>query len=212
MISILAKGGWVMYPIILCSIFALAIILERLYFYHSVIRLNTKDFFTRIAEYVRKLRIKESVDLCEAHPTPLTNVLKVVLLHYDQPKELIKEETEEASLYEIPKLEKNLRGLATIAHVSPLLGLLGTVTGMVKCFKAIEKSAQELGSVNPAVLAGGIWEALITTVAGLIVAIPAFIAYNYFISRVNTSIIQMERLSGELLGLVSDARSRSGEV
>jgi len=116
---------------------------------------------------------------------------------------MIKDSIETTALYEIPTLEKNLHFLSTIAHISPLLGLLGTVTGLVRCFYIIEKKASSFGVVNPSDLAGGIWEALITTVAGLCIAIPAYIAYNYFVNKVNILTLEAERVSLELLEIVS---------
>ncbi len=211
MLDVVFKGGWLMLPIFICSVFSLAIILERLLYFWDVGRFIS-GYFSKITENVRKLRIKEAIEICDRKKTPITNVLKVILLHYDQPKDLIREEAEEISLYEVPNLEKNLRGLATIAHISPLLGLLGTVTGMVKCFYAIQEKTAAIGSINPADLAGGIWEALITTAAGLIVAIPAFIAYNYFVARVNFFVSVMGRLSKELTTLIIEMRHKNYEV
>jgi biopolymer transport protein ExbB len=113
---------------------------------------------------------------------------------------------EDASLYEIPTLEKNLTALATVAHISPLLGLLGTVTGLVRCFQVIQLKSSSFTPVNPGDLAGGIWEALITTVAGLIIAIPMFVIYNYLVSRVNNFILEMERSATEVVNLLSESK------
>ena len=106
---------------------------------------------------------------------------------------------EEAALSEVPKLEKNLNLLATLAHVSPLIGLLGTVTGMVQAFQVIQEKATALNPVSPGDLAGGIWEALLTTVGGLSVAIPAIVAYNFLVTKVDNMIINMERAATELV-------------
>ncbi|HEC69309.1 MAG TPA: MotA/TolQ/ExbB proton channel family protein, partial [Candidatus Omnitrophica bacterium] len=95
----------------------------------------------------------------------------------------------------------------TIAHISPLLGLLGTVTGIIRCFYIIQEKSASLGAVNPADLAGGIWEALLTTAFGLVVAIPSFIAYNYFVSRVNYSVLEMERTASEMISLLTEAKT-----
>jgi len=204
MIQLIFKGGWLMLPILLCSIFSLAIIIERL-IYFSRIKLNISELLTQILSYVRRNRIREAIQVCEKYPSYLTNILKAGLLHYDQSKEVIREAMEEASLYEIPKLERNINFLSTIAHISPLLGLLGTVMGMVKSFYVIEQKAAIVGMVNPSDLAGGIWEALLTTAAGLCVAIPSFIAYNYFVHRVNLYTLTAERATTELLRVLSGA-------
>ena len=115
----------------------------------------------------------------------------------------IKEAIEDAGLHEVPKLEKNIKVLATIAHITPLLGLLGTVLGMVRSFQIIQEKATALYPVNPADLAGGIWQALITTVAGLSVAIPTFVAYNYLVGRVESIVLDMERNSTDLVNILS---------
>ncbi|MCM8786602.1 MAG: MotA/TolQ/ExbB proton channel family protein [Candidatus Omnitrophica bacterium] len=201
----LIKGGWVMLPILLCSIFSLTIIIERFIFFATVSSNKLKVVF-KIFELARKNRISDAVNMCEKNPFYITNILKAGLLHYEESKDFIKEAMENVSLYEIPRLEKNLNFLSTIAHISPLLGLLGTVTGLVRCFYAIEKKAALAGLVNPSDLAGGIWEALITTVAGLCVAIPTYIAYNYFVHRVNLSILETERAATELLEILSQQR------
>jgi biopolymer transport protein ExbB len=201
--ELIAKGGWLMLPIVLSSIFSLAIIIER-FIYFSSIKLNVQDLLSQILQFTRKNRIREAIKLCEDNLSYLTNILKAGLFHYNESKEVIREAMEDASLYEIPKLEKNLNFLSTIAHVSPLLGLLGTVVGLVKCFYIIEQKAISVGIVNPSDLAGGIWEALLTTAAGLCVAIPSFLAYNYFVHRVNLYILASERASTELLEALSE--------
>ena len=127
-------------------------------------------------------------------------------MKYDRSKEDIKQAMDDASLYEIPLLEKNLTAIATIAHISPLLGLLGTVTGLVRCFQVIQSKTTTFAPVNPSDLAGGIWEALITTVAGLMVAIPMFVIYNYLVSKVNGFIIEMERRATELVNFLSEGK------
>lgn len=204
------KGGWLMIPIFLCSIFALAIILERIFFY-SGIKFSTRNIVTNILEAVRKNRIAEAIAICEKNTYHITNILKSGLTHYEEPKEIVQESMENASLYEVPKLEKNLRFLGTIAHISPLMGLLGTVWGLVKCFYVIEQKTASVGIVNPADLAGGIWEALLTTVAGLCVAIISYIAYNYFVHKVNLAVLESERAATELLEILSERRY-AGEI
>lgn len=197
------KGGPVMWPILLCSIFALAIILEKLWYLHKV-QIDTRDFLNKIYDKMKRHQIKEALSVCDEKKSPVSGMLKAAILKYDRSREQIKEAIEDASLYEVPHLEKNLTMLATIAHVSPLLGLLGTVTGMVRCFHIIQMKATSLNPVSPGDLAGGIWEALLTTVFGLVVAIPTFVVYNYLVSRVNNFILEMERTSTELLNFLTE--------
>ncbi len=203
--ELISKSGWVIVPIFLCSFFSVAIIVERLLFYFSI-KSNTLSILSRVLDLVRKNKITEAIDVCEKNSFYATNILKSGLSHYEEVKDVIKEAMENTSLYEIPKLEKNLNFLGTIAHVSPLLGLLGTVVGLVKCFYIIEQKTASIGLVNPADLAGGIWEALLTTVAGLCVAIPSYIMYNYFVHKVNLVTLEAERAATELLEFLPRSR------
>ncbi len=196
-------GGPVMWPILGCSIFVVAIIIEKFWHLHKI-RIDTNQFLNSVLEKIKKHQIKEAIELCDKTKSPIAHILKAGILKYDRPKLQIKEAIEDASLYEIPKLEKNLTMMATMAHVSPLLGLLGTVTGMVRCFQTIQAKATMLNPVSPGDLAGGIWEALLTTVAGLLVAIPAFVAYNYLVNRVNNFILEMEKASTELVNFLTE--------
>ncbi|MCF7872711.1 MAG: MotA/TolQ/ExbB proton channel family protein [Candidatus Omnitrophica bacterium] len=193
---------WLMSPIILCSIFSVAIILERIFFYLSI-RTDKSAPLSQIMDLTKKGKITEAIELCQKKPFYATNILKAGLSQNQKPKKAIEEAMENASLYEVPKLEKNLNFLGTIAHISPLLGLLGTVIGMVSCFYTIEQVTQTAGMVNPTDLAGGIWTALITTAAGLSVAIPTYIMYNYFIHKVRLLTLVAERASTELLEILS---------
>ena len=196
---------WLMLPILICSFFSLSIIIERIFFFFSI-RFNVVSTLSKIIDFVRKNKITEAIDTCDKNPFYATNVLKSGLSHYEDSKDVIRESMENASLYEIPKLEKNLNFLGTIAHVSPLLGLLGTVMGMVRCFRTIATKTVTVGLVNPVDLADGIWMALLTTVAGLCVAIPTYIMYNYFVHKVNLATLESERAATELLEVLPQSR------
>jgi len=196
------KGGAMMWPILFCSVLSVTIILERLFFYVRSEQ-NPEKLINALKELLKKNKIQEALEICDKKTTPLSQVLKAGILKFEHTKEAIKEAIEDASLYEIPKLEKNLSYLATIAHISPLLGLLGTVLGLVRCFHTIEMKVAQFGSIAPSDLAGGIWEALITTVAGLIVAIPTYVAYNYFVHKVNFYTLEMERGASDILHILT---------
>ena len=197
------RGGPVMWPIFLCSVFALAIIIER-FWYLRRIQIDSRQFLQRILEKMKRHQIKEALELCEAAKNPLAQVIKAGILKYDRPRQQIKEAIEDAALCEEPHLEKNMTALATIAHISPLLGLLGTVLGMVRSFQIIQEKSAAFAAVSPGELAGGIWQALLTTVAGLVVAIPAFVAYNYLVSRINNFVLEMEKASTELVNFLTE--------
>jgi biopolymer transport protein ExbB len=210
MSDVIQRGGPIMYVIILCSILALAVALERLYNLHRA-RIDTNDFMSRVQATLKRNKIMEAIDMCNNTPGPIAQIMKAGILKHDRPRSEIREAIEDAGVHEVPRLEKNLGVLATIAHITPLLGLLGTVTGMVRAFQVIQEKATSLYPVNPGDLAGGIWEALITTVAGLSIAIPTFVAYNYLVSRVDGFVLDMEKSATDLLNILT-TRSDKYEV
>ena len=201
--KIFLAGGPIMWPILICSIWALAVVIERLWFLNRI-KIDADRFLRSVLEKVKQHKTREALSDCDATKSPAGQILKVGILKEGRTRQEIKEAIENAALYEVPLVEKNLNVLATIAHVSPLLGLLGTVTGMVSCFQTIQIKTASTHQVTPGDLAGGIWEALLTTVFGLVVAIPAFIAYNYLVSRVNGIILDMERAAAELVNLLTE--------
>ncbi|MCK4946752.1 MAG: MotA/TolQ/ExbB proton channel family protein [Candidatus Aureabacteria bacterium] len=210
MLEIVVKGGPLMYLIGFCSVLALTIFIERLFHFHRA-QIDTEKFMAGIRNIIKKGKITEAISICDETPGPVAHIVKAGLLKHDDQKEEIKESIEDAGLHEVPRFEKNLVVLATIAHVTPLLGLLGTVTGMIKAFMRIQDISAKAGIVNPADLAGGIWEALVTTAAGLTVAIPAYVAYNYLVSRVDSLVLDMEKSATELVNILA-ARGEEYEV
>ena len=201
--KVFLAGGPVMWPILISSIWALAIAIEKLWYLRKI-KINSTYFLRNILEKLKQQRIKEAIYDCDKAFCPVGQILKAGILKHGRSRQDIKEAIEDASLYEIPILEKNLTVLATIAHIAPLLGLLGTVTGMVSCFNTIQLKSTASHPVSPGDLAGGIWEALLTTVAGLAVAIPAFITYNYLVGRVNSVILEMEKAATELVNFLTE--------
>jgi len=199
--ALIKAGGPIMIPILICSLFALGIIIEKLVYFFSI-KTNTGRLKTKIFSYLKNNKLNEAIQACENSRSPVAKVLQAGISKFGAPRDEIKESMEDASLYEIPKLESRLGALATIAHISPLLGLLGTVTGMTASFHTIQVRAASLNPVTPGDLAGGIGEALLTTVAGLIVAIPTFVAYNYCVNRINHFVLDMERGATELLNFI----------
>jgi len=206
--DIIVRGGPIMGLIILCSIIAFAVFLERIWYLRSA-KIDTRKFMRDISYKVKSNKVMEAVDMCDATKGPIARILKSGIVKYEKPRRDMKEAIEDAGIHEVPLLEKNIGVLATIAHIAPLLGLLGTVVGMLKAFQVIEAKAMNMIPVNPGDLAGGIWEALITTVAGLSVAIPTYVAYNYLVSRVDNFVVDMEKSATELVNLLSDRRGIS---
>lgn len=207
--DILIDGGPTMVPIAICSVFALSIVITKL-IYFSKISTNTQRLKTEVFGLLQENHYKEAVQLCDEDPSPVSKILKGGIMKSGGTREEIKEAMEDVSLFEIPLLEKRFTALATIAHIAPLLGLLGTVLGMTASFNTIQARAASMNPVTPGDLAGGIGEALLTTVAGLVVAIPTYVAYNYLMSRVNGFVREMEHAATELLnflGHLSDTKT-----
>lgn len=202
------KGGPIMWPILLCSVIAFAIVIERLIRLRQE-QIDTKSFMIQISKSLKRNKIMEALDLCERTGGPIAAILKAGILKHDRSRHEIREAIEDASIHEVPRLERNLPVLSTVAQVAPLLGLLGTVTGLVKAFQVIESKATVLNPVNPGDLAGGIWEALLATTFGLCVAIPTYVAYNYLVSRVDGFVLDMERSATDLINLLGERRDEN---
>ena len=194
MLEIIISGGWLMVPIISCSILALTIITERLW----ALR-RGRVVPDGLGEQVEGWAAQHELDRRHIEQlrsgSSLGRVLAAALVNRHRPRELIKEAVEDTGRHVIYRLERFLNTLGTIAGISPLLGLLGTVIGMIKVFSSI----LEHGVGNANVLAGGISEALITTAAGLTVAIPSFFFYRYFKGRVEEYVVSMEEQAIDLI-------------
>lgn len=203
--EMIQKGGPMMYLIILSSILAFGVVIDRIYNLYKA-RIDADKFMDGITAILKRNKIIESIEMCNNTPGPIAHIVKAGILKHDRSKPEIKEAVEEAAQLEIPRLEKHLPILATIAHITPLLGLLGTVTGMIRSFQVIQMKALALAPVNPGDLAGGIWEALLATVAGLAVAIPTYVAYNYLTSQIDNLVYDMERSATDLVNLLSSRR------
>jgi len=187
-----------MYPIFFCSLLAIAIFFERM-FYLKSIKTSTRKFSSRISDLIRKGNINFAITACRKNYSPISQIILSALLKYGSSRGEIKETIEDTANQEISILEKNLPVLATVGNIAPLLGLLGTVFGMIKGFQVISS----MGVGNPEALAGAISEALLTTAFGLSVAIPTIVAYNYLVNRVDRQIKEMEATSIEILELLS---------
>lgn len=197
---LIKKGGVIVWIILGCSVLALASFIEKLMVIHKT-RIDTEKFLAEIEILVRQNQIGEAERLCMKYNTPVTRVVKAGITHLSSTRERIMNRMEEVALIELPRLEERLGLLATVAHIAPLLGLLGTVTGMIKAFQVIQEKSGTMNVVNPADLAEGIWAALITTACGLSVAIPTFVAYNYLRHYVKHIQHEMDRAASRILTL-----------
>ncbi|MBN2053866.1 MotA/TolQ/ExbB proton channel family protein [bacterium] len=193
------KGGPVMWPLLFVSILGLAFIFERFWHYHRV-TINTPDFLDKIRKVLRQRKVKEAIQVCENYRGPIASILKAGLLKFGKQKEEVEKAIDNSGAIEMSRLERGLIWIATVSTIAPLLGFLGTVTGMIKAFDTIATQ----GMNNPALVALGISEALITTATGLAIAIPMSLAYNYFSNRVGKLVLEMEESSGMLLEFMNE--------
>ena len=207
--DLMVKGGWIMWPILGCSIAAAVLFLERMFHLHRA-QIKQDDFLSGIYTIVNRGNTAEAVSICDQTPGPVAHIIRTGLLHADEPPEILKQTISKAGLGEIPRLERNLGGLLTIAQITPMLGLMGTVIGLVQVFMAMEQNAPlaEIGD-----LSSGIWQALTTTAVGLGVSIPSFAGYNFLLSRVETITLNMEYAAEEVYRfLVYDRNTEGGET
>lgn len=196
--EIILKGGITMPFIILSSVIALIIIIERLIFFRKI-RVDEVKMINRLRVTLEKRHFDEALSICENNPSPITNLMKVGIEHRNYDQRVLKDAIMDAANLEVPKLERFLSSLGTVAHVAPLLGLLGTVIGNIDAFGVLG-NLEVAGNWQE--LANGISEALISTAAGIIVSIPALIFYNYLVSKVNHIIIRLENKVNELVLLL----------
>ncbi len=206
-LSMLSKGGWLMIPLFISSIIAVGIIVER-YIVIKKSKLNVPAFLVKIRGMLIKEDISGAISYCIEEKSPAANIIKSGLKKYHLGHERVKESIENAGRQEVAKLEKGLSMVATISGIAPLLGFLGTVTGMIQAFMRIQDLQ---GSANPSDLAGGIWEALITTAVGLAIGIIALAFYNYLTSGISKLILDMEVVTNDVLDIIEEI-SRGNKV
>jgi biopolymer transport protein ExbB len=195
-------GGPLMIPLVICSVIAIYIFVERLLTVNRA-NVSSDSFMSKIKELVVRGDINGAKILCAQYDTPVARMIEKGVSRIGSPLKNIEASIENVGKIEVFRLEKNLSVLATIAGAAPMIGFLGTVIGMVSAFIAI---AQEEGSVSPKLLADGIYTAMVTTVAGLIVGIIAYLGYNFLVTRVSKVIHRMEYSSIEFIDLLQEPR------
>ncbi|MDO6392166.1 MotA/TolQ/ExbB proton channel family protein [Pontibacter sp. BT731] len=193
-------GGWAMIPLLLLSLAAVYIFFER---YLTLMKAskNPDGFSDRIKSMVLAGDINGARMLCAQTNTPVARMLGKGISRIGNPLKNIETSIENVGKIEISKLERNLASLATIAGAAPMLGFLGTVTGMIQAFIAI---AQAEGTISPQLLSGGIYQAMVTTAAGLIIGLPAYVGYNYLVSKIDNIVHGMEYSSIEFIDLLQE--------
>jgi len=197
--DIFSRGGPIMWPLLLCSIVALAISLERFFFLRRV-HVDGEKLMRAVNQCLARGSAAEGKGICEATPGPVAKVLAAALARPELPKAEIRDSVRAVALAEVPALERYLPSLSTVVTISPLLGLLGTISGLMKVFRVIAGGG--IGNYNQ--LSVGIAEALITTFAGLSIAIPFLVVYNALSSKVDSLVNEMEQRVAELLARRTD--------
>lgn len=194
-VSLLLKGGWLMIPLTVISIFAIYIFVERLLALKKAAIID-QDFMNNIKDQVFDGKIDGANNLCRNHESPIARIFEKGIGKYGKSHTEVNDAMEISAKLELYKLEENLSWLATVAGAAPMIGFLGTVLGMIRAFF---KMANAGNNVDPSLLAGGIYEALVTTAVGLLIGISAFIAYNYLVRMVDKVIFSIESSSAELV-------------
>jgi biopolymer transport protein ExbB len=206
--EILSQGGILMIPLFILSILAIYVIAERWRFVNNS-RMEVDPFLNNIETLLKSGDQARALDHCDKYNKPLARILKSGIRRLGRPIRDIEDAIHNAGKKEIYGLETRMNWLATIAGVAPLVGFTGTVTGMIRAFMDIQ-SLQ--GNVNPSVLAGGIWEALITTATGLIVGIIAYGFYNYLIGRINRMVFELENASADFIDMLQAPTSKKNRT
>lgn len=198
--SLAVKGGWLMIPLFLLSIIAVYIFTER---YLAIRKASEQDinFMNRIKDYIHEDKIESALTLCQSKNTPIARMIEKGIQRIGRPLPDVNAAIENVGNLEISKLEKGIPYLATIAGGAPMIGFLGTVMGMVQAFYDMSKAGN---NIDVSLLSGGIYVAMVTTVGGLIVGIPAYFGYNYLVARIERFIFELEAKTSEFMDLLNE--------
>jgi biopolymer transport protein ExbB len=195
LIKYFEQGGPMMWLLLICAVLGLTFIIERMWVLMRS-KIRTDEFLTKVrAALLKKRSVKQAIAVCEEYRGPIAAIMKAGLLKYGSTEEEIEKNIEIAATHELARLERGLAVLASVANVAPLIGFLGTVTGMIEAFDSLAQVAQP----DPRVVASGISQALITTASGLLVAVPTLVFYNWFSAMISRFVLEMETASNLLL-------------
>jgi biopolymer transport protein ExbB len=201
--TLFARGGPMMWVLVVLALVGLTLFIERTLYLHRG-QIPAKGFVDGIKNTLAKRRLVEALTLCEETPGPVAVVVKAALLHAGEPPEAMRFHVQEAAVVELPALERRLGSIAAIAQVAPLVGLLGTILGMITTFAAFQEAGDY---ATPAALAGGMWQALLVTAGSLMIAIPAHLAYHFLAGRVRAIVRDIEWSGNEIMKyLLTDYR------
>ena len=202
--SLSLKGGFIMIPIVLLSLVTIYIFVERLLVLRDAAR-QDNTFMQRIKDYIHAGDVESALNLCKKNPTPVARLIEKGITRLGRPMNDVLVAIENVGNIEVAKLERRFTWIATTAGGAPMLGFFGTVTGMVSAFYSMAAAGE---AADITTLSSGIYEALVTTVAGLVVGIIALFAYNYLVSRVNTVVNQLEASTMEFMDLLNEPANK----
>jgi len=199
-IDLAFKGGWIMVPIIVLSAIAMYIFFERFYAIRKASKVDS-NFMNRIRDYIHEAKMDSALALCESNDTPVSKMISKGIKRIGRPLNDVNAAIENIGNLEVSKLEKNLPTLATVAGAAPMIGFLGTVMGMIQAFYDMSTAGN---NIDVSLLSHGIYTAMVTTVAGLIVGIIAYFAYNILVAKVEKVVFTMEASTTEFMDLLNE--------
>ena len=199
MLELMDQGGPVLWVIMAAGLIAFIVFVERALHLHRA-RIRSEDFLRGIENILRRQNISEALTICDETPGPVAHIVKTAILHRQDDRDMIRSAVDDAGLGEISRMERRLVAVATVAQISPLLGLLGTVIGMVESLLVMQGQAPLVQSAD---VMTGLIRAMITTAAGLTVAIPCYVAFNLLVLKIDRIVLDMERASAEILAFLT---------
>lgn len=203
MLDVIRMGGSVVWICLLLGVVAFIVFVERSLHLHRA-RIRSEDFLKGVFNILRRRNTNEAVAICDETPGPVAFLLKTAILHRDEGRDIMREAMEDASAAETSRMERRLVVIATVAQVAPLLGLLGTVLGMVELLIVLQHQAPLVQSAD---VSGGLMKALLSTAAGLMVAIPCYAAFNLLVVKIDRIVLDMERAKTEIIGFLRSQES-----
>lgn len=206
--DLITKGGPLMWLLLGCSVIAIAIFLERLFYFHRA-RIDVGDLLFGLRNLIKNKAYTEALSECRATPGPAARVIHSAIRRYSMPRSELREIVQESGQLEVPKLEKHLMVLLTVAYIAPLIGLLGSVLGLVDTFVQINAVG---GFATVAEISQGVYEALITSAAGLMVAIPSYVFYAHLKAYARSLMHDMESAGIEIVNTICDLRLGGGDI
>ncbi len=208
MIEFMQKGGPLMWVLLGCSVLAVAIFAQKMLYFHRI-SLHVGEFLQGLAILIRNGNLAEALHESAGAPGPVARVIHTALAHHASSRAELKEIVQEAGQIEVPRLEHNLSVLSTIAYITPLIGMLGTVAGLINTFVGIASTG---GYTTATDLSSGIYTSLLTTAAGLMVAVPTYVGYSYLNAWVTTFMHDMERAGIEVVNLLCQKPSKDAII